>query len=89
MNFDGDITPEDYLSWHRNPLTLVFLRGLQEDRLRILEAWGRKVYTGESADQTLQLNAKGLAQIETIDQILDNLEETREEAAELIRNKKG
>jgi len=86
---NDEFSAADWLHWFQNPVTKSFLSGLRGDRQAILEAWGRKSYTGESTDQTLMLNMRGLAQIETIDQILANLEETREAAAEEVRSREG
>lgn len=87
MKLPQDYGPEDFLSWCNNPLTQSFLQDLREDRQAILDAWARQAYIGETSDQTLQLNAIGLAQVKTIDELLQNLESSQEEARQLIAEK--
>jgi len=82
-----DYGPEDFLSWFHNPITESFLHGMREDRQAIMEAWARRAYTGEKEGQTLQLNAVGLAQIKTIDELLQNLEDSAEEARQAVAEK--
>lgn len=82
--------PEDYLGWLKNPLTQAFFADLLSDRQMIMEAWARRSYVGATTDETIQLNAVGLAQIKTIDELLQNMEESQEDArsitAEKLRN---
>lgn len=87
MRLPQDYGPEDFLAWCNNPLTQCFFADLREDRQAVLEAWGRRGYVGESADQTLQMNAVGLAQIKTIDELLVNWESSIEEARELVKER--
>jgi hypothetical protein len=87
MKLPQDYGPEDFLGWMQNPITRSFLDSLREDRFAIMEAWARRAYTGESSDQTLQLNAVGLAQVKTIDELLQNLEESAEEARQAVAGK--
>ena len=87
MKLPNDYGPEDFLAWCQNPLTQAFFNDLREDRQAILEAWGRRGYVGETADQTLQMNAVGLAQIKTIDELLTNLESSIEVARELVKER--
>jgi hypothetical protein len=87
MRLPQDYGPEDFLSWCSNPLTQAFFNDLREDRQAILEAWGRKRFVGENSDQTLHLTAIGLAKVETIDELLTNLESSIEEARELVKER--
>lgn len=87
MQLPPDYGPEDYLSWIHNPLTQAFIRGLREDRVAILEAWGRGQYTGETLEQTSQSNAVGLAQVKTIDELLLGFDESVEEARRMIEDR--
>lgn len=87
MQLPQDYGPEDFLGWLRNPITESFLHSLQLDKQAIMEAWARRAYTGDSSDQTLQLNAIGLAQVKTIDELLQNLEQSAEEARQAIAEK--
>jgi hypothetical protein len=84
MKLPQDYGPEDFLSWYHNPITECFLNSLRDDKQEIMHAWARRAYTGENADQTLQLNAVGLAQIKTIDELLQNLDDSAEDAREKI-----
>ena len=52
-----------------------------------MEAWARRAYTGENEGQTLQLNAVGLAQIKTINELLQNLEDSADSARGQIAEK--
>jgi hypothetical protein len=74
----------DYLAWLHSPLTQAFIEGLKEDRQAVMEAWARRAYTSEDSTHTLQLNAIGLAQVKTIDELLQGLEASEQEARELI-----
>lgn len=87
MQLPQDYGPEDFLTWMRNPITESFLNSLRTDRQDIMEAWARRAYTGDTSDQTLQLNAVGLAQVKTIDELLQNLEGSAEEARQAIADK--
>ena len=89
MKLPEDYGPEDFLSWLNNPITQTFLNSLQSDRQSIMEAWAKRAYTGDNADQTLQLNAVGLAQVKTIDELLQNLEDSAEDARQAIAEKNG
>ena len=80
MKLPQDYGPEDFLSWMHNPITECFLNSLRDDKQEIMAAWARRAYTGESGEQTLQLNAVGLAQVKTIDELLQNLEDSAEDA---------
>lgn len=84
MKLPEDYGPEDFLGWLRNPITETFLNSLRDDKQAIMEAWARQAYTAESGEQTLQLNAVGLAQIKTIDQLLQNLEDSAEDARQAV-----
>jgi len=81
------VTPSDVVSWHHNPVTKQFIADLKASRQDVLEAWGRQVFVNEHPQNTLQLNAKGLAQIETIDQLLGNLERGLDEAREALEER--
>jgi hypothetical protein len=83
---DGD-GPEDYLSWVQHPGTIKFLEGLLQDRMNIMECWARKQFVGDNADQSNFLNAKALAKVETIDEIVDNISNSAEEARRAIKEK--
>jgi hypothetical protein len=87
LKLPQDYGPEDFLGWLQNPITQTFLNSLQEDRQAIMEAWARRAYTGDNGDQTLQLNAIGLAQVKTIDELLQNLESSADEAREMVAEK--
>jgi len=82
MKMPVGMGPEDFLQWYRNPVTQAFLGSLVEDRQEILEMWASKKFIGDNADQSNFLNAKALSQIDTIDQILGNLEDTARAAVE-------
>jgi hypothetical protein len=84
MMLPQDYGPEDYLSWLHSPLTQAFVNGLKEDKQAVMEAWARRAYTSEDSTHTLQLNAIGLAQVKTIDELLQGLEASEQEARELI-----
>lgn len=87
MILPPDYGPEDYLSWVHQPLTQAFIRALREDRAAIMEAWADMKYVGENAEQTLQMNALGLAQIKTINDLLLGFDESVEEARQAIDEK--
>lgn len=80
-------SPEDYVAWVQHPMTVQFLEGLLEDRMRIMELWSKRHFVGDNADQTNFLNAKALAQIDTIDQIVDNISNSAEDARRLIKER--
>lgn len=82
------IGPEDYLSWVQHPATKHFLGSLLEDRMGIMESWAKRQFVGENADQTNFLNAKALAQVDMIDQIVGNVESSVEEARRVIKERK-
>lgn len=82
-------SPEDYLAWAQHPMTVQFLTGLLEDRMRIMELWAKRHFVGENADQTNFLNAKALAQIDTIDQIVDNISNSAEDARKHVSERKN
>lgn len=81
-------SPEDYLSWAQHPMTLQFLEDLLKDRMQIMECWAKQQFIGDNADQTNLLNAKALAKVETIDEIVDNISNSVEEARRVIKEKK-
>lgn len=87
MKLPQDYGPEDFLGWMKNPITKCFLNSLRDDKQEIMAAWARRAYTGDNGDQTLQLNAVGLAQIKTIDELLQNLEDSADDAREKIAEK--
>lgn len=87
MKMPADHGPEDFLGWYRSPMTRAFLEGLDADRLLLMETWARRGFIGENADQTNFLNAKALAQVDTIDQILDNLQQSAEAAQLQIKER--
>lgn len=87
MKLPQDYGPEDFLGWLQNPITQTFLNSLRDDRQEIMEAWARRAYTGDNGDQTLQLNAIGLAQVKTINELLQNLEDSAESARGQIAEK--
>ena len=87
MNLPNDYGPADFLTWVHDPLTKAFLQSLADDRLAIMQAWARKQFVGDNADQTNFLNARALAKLETIDEILLNVEESAEEARQTLANK--
>jgi hypothetical protein len=91
MKLPQDYGPEDFLGWLQNPITQTFLNSLQDDRQAIMEAWARRAYTGDDGQMTLQLNAVGLAQVKTIDELLQNLESSADEAREMVaeKNRRG
>ena len=87
MKMPEDYGPEDFLQWYRSTLTQAFLQSLDEDRLEIMQAWARQQFVGDNADQTIHLNNQALAQVKTLDAIIDNLDETAENAARAITEK--
>lgn len=87
MNLPDDCGPEDFLAWTHDRMTRAFFASLQDDRQAIMQAWAQKRFIGENADQTNFLNARGLAKLETIDEILVNLQESIEDAREAVKAK--
>ena len=87
MKLPQDYGPEDFLGWMQNPITQCFLNSLRDDKQEIMNAWARRAYTAETGEQTLQLNAVGLAQVKTIDELLQNLEASADGAREMIAEK--
>lgn len=80
-----NIPPHEFLHWMQLPETKTFMGQLRNDRAEIMEAWANKQYTSDTIDQTIMLNMKGIAQVETIDQILQNLESCQESAREAVK----
>ena len=87
MKMPEDYGPEDFLQWYRSTLTQAFLQSLEEDRLGIMKAWALQQFIGDNADQTIHLNSKALAQVETLNAIIVNLDESAEDAARSIQEK--
>jgi hypothetical protein len=84
-----DFGPDDYLQWAQHPMTLRFLQELLEDKRELMECWARKQFVGENSDQTNFLNARALAKVETIEEIVSNVESSVEAARKLIKERQN
>lgn len=73
------MTPEEVGAWKHHPLTEALLETLKGDYMGIHEAWADGFFTGESADETSQKNAKALGQIQAIEAMIEWIENPLEE----------
>lgn len=65
------VTDRDRKEWANSPAGQEFIAMLNQSRLDTLETWAHEGYTQETADGTLQANAKALGGIAVLDQTLD------------------
>lgn len=68
--------------WKDHPVTEAFFNKIAEARLEILHNWGNGIYTGETGDATIQLNANAIGQLSGFDQIIEILAEMAGETDE-------
>ncbi len=67
----SSITLEQWNTWTRDPVTQEFFTRLAHMRSETLEAWASGAFTGPMADNTIQLNARALARVQTLTDILE------------------
>ena len=72
-------TREQVKHWMGNSVTKWLFDSLAEDRTFIMESWANGVFTGESVEATSQLIAMALGQLDSIDQIIEKIDELLEE----------
>ena len=65
-------------AWARDPVTQEWLERLRESKQMTLEAWAREAYVGETAERTLQANAKALGGVALLEQLIGEIEELQE-----------
>ena len=69
------ITDRDRNEWAHSAVTQEFLAGLSESKLETMLTWSKEGYTQETAEGTLQANAKALGGVAVLDQVIDLIEE--------------
>lgn len=60
------VNKEDIVQWKMQPVTKALLSMVREDLNDIKDAWVEGVYTGEDANQTIQLNSQALGKAEAL-----------------------
>lgn len=73
------VTQVEQQEWATSPVAEKFLSELRESRQETMEHWASEQYTGDSAEKTLQVNAKALGGISVLNQVIEKIEGMREE----------
>jgi hypothetical protein len=68
------VTDRDRQEWAHSPVTQEFLAGLSESKLETMLTWSREGYTQDTAEGTLQANAKALGGVAVLDQVVELVE---------------
>ncbi len=62
-------------AWLKHPCTRSLVNALKGDMYRIITEWMNSGYAEKGAEATAQLNAKALGKIQTIDEIIEQIED--------------
>ena len=62
-------------AWLKHPCTRSLVNSLKGDMYRIIVEWMNSGYAEKSAEATAQLNAKALGKIQTIDEIIEQIDD--------------
>lgn len=62
-------------AWARDPVTQEHLRNLHASKQEAQECWARQGFERETADQTLQANARALGGVKVLAHLIDQIEE--------------
>lgn len=65
------ITQQDREEWSQHPVTIEFVKELQESKLATADAWARELYVGATGEQTLLMNAKALGGVDMLNKTLE------------------
>ncbi len=84
LHFLETMDENDRIEWLQNPCTGALLKYLECDMLRFVDQWVNGSFTGENVDATAQLNAKALGSMQTLDNILDWVQENLRKRKETI-----
>lgn len=68
----------DRSDWRGEAVTQQLMKKLREDKGHIESLWSDGVFTGTTADETLQMNSKNIGMVQAIQDILDWIEEEQE-----------
>jgi len=65
------VTKGDYNDWRQNPLTLALVLALRGNVQEVSEFWKNGSFSGETSEQTAQLNARALGQVHAVEEVLE------------------
>lgn len=69
------MTPQEIQSWKQHPVTDEFVSILEERRRDLQDSWSAGQFTGKSTDETAQMNAKAIGQVQMLEDILQSIED--------------
>lgn len=69
------MTPQEIQSWKQHPVTEAFIAALDERKRTLQDSWSAGQFTGKSTDETAQMNAKAIGQVQMLDDILQSIED--------------
>lgn len=67
----SDLTKEEFSEWLDHPVTKQYQQILLSLRKDLLEQWAAGNFTGSSAEETVQLNAKALGRIHQLEELME------------------
>jgi hypothetical protein len=68
---EGRLEEEEFLNWRHHPVTLRVWEVLEVWKAAVLEGWGNGDFQRESPHETSEANARALAQVQQISDILN------------------
>lgn len=71
------VSKEEILAWYEHPCTQALKLALEGDYIEVIEEWANGTYTDNTAEGTAMLNAKALAQAQSIDSVVDWMEDLK------------
>ncbi len=69
------VNKSEAMAWLKHPCTSSLVNGLRGDMYRIVTEWMNSGYAEKSAEATAQLNSRALGKIQTIDEVLEQIED--------------
>lgn len=69
------MTPQEIQSWKQHPVTEAFIAVLDGRKRTLQDSWSAGQFTGNSTDETAQMNAKAIGQVQMLEDILQSIED--------------
>lgn len=76
------ISDRDWQEWAHHPMTMLWAEQIREDLQDMKDCWARGGYTTANSDELLQANAQAIGAAQTLQSMLDKIEELRRAAQE-------
>jgi len=76
------VSQRDWEEWAHHPVTKLWQSQMREDLEEMQKLWMRGGYTRANGDESLQANAEAIGAAQTVQSMIDKIDELRAAAAE-------